>query len=1010
MQSKRDTGGGTQTPQSQASAFDWKTGNVILGVYEVAGELGQGGMGRVYRVRHRGWNTELAVKVPKMDGSLASLGYDLFEQECQLWVDLGWHPFIVSCHFVRRFAGVPLVFVELAEGGSLAEWIHKRRLYSGDERTVLRRVLQLATQSALGLHYAHVKGLVHGDIKPANILIGENGVAKITDFGLARVLSAQRGQRGSKSVPLALTPAYCSPEQARGEGLSRATDVWSWAVSVLEMLVGEVRWLSGQAAPMVLEECFGPQASTTHRRGVSRIPASLKDLLTACFVEDVTRRPPDMGAVVDRLRRISSDIFGGAAAGFEADAAGIEDVRTRIANFNNRAVSLIELGHVAEAEEMLRDAYLKLKDLPGEEASDAALAVSYNFCLLRLRHVSRTSAQTIRDLVPESADAQRRTFLVAMLMLEAGYLSETIALLEEVIAIESDYRVEALNIRAIALLLAGETRPALACLAEAERLAPQRLDYVRNMALAHYYDGRPDKALGLFRRLASVSVFDPEDAIRYAVALSAAGFRTHAAQWLWKSISAEDCPSSVALTAAELAEGAQTFLPWVAPVATGIEQIREHVARVCAAEPANLRARVDAETLPSRYGLRLGPEVRGRERVLLRKGDPSRIAGNLASSYSVLTKRFRWGNVSRFLTRLLLLALSGFPALMAAALLAWWVNPGGSAAIGALTVASFLTALLLTLRGTPSNSLLREVLRLAPFCLVPMALNALPVAQRFPPLLAATLPYLVPAVLAVFVIWQVVFQRLTSRARAFGGLSISGAFQEWKALLIDVFRRRDDDSLNRPSEDVTVSGMLQARLMQHVYSAVPLAIKSWRSLRSAFSGWQKHLLPQILALMYVIAYADPADDLYPYLPFLGMPLMLALFSPWLTLTLNVPASVYTAVRASETFISLHAPMLGMGEPLAGTLPVDQQRVILGSLAAAAALWFSWRAFCGCPEFIPEWDDCDPEPWDIRQVVDPLNIRKYAAPWQLVQPRGNARAADGTTGPARTEKPKRSPTG
>src|SRR5206468_8421393 len=166
----------------------------------------------------------------------------------ETWVGLGLHPHVVDCYYVRRIEGAPRLFVEYVDGGSLHDWIRQKRLRTLD------RVLDVAIQFAWGLHYAHEQGLVHLDVKPANVMITSDGVAKVTDFGLARArrlrhlsLAAPTGPaRSGETLSVegagGGTPAYMSPEQSGGHTLTRRADLWSWALSVLEMFAGQRTW------------------------------------------------------------------------------------------------------------------------------------------------------------------------------------------------------------------------------------------------------------------------------------------------------------------------------------------------------------------------------------------------------------------------------------------------------------------------------------------------------------------------------------------------------------------------------------------------------------------------------------------------------------------------------------------------------------------------------------------------------------------------------------------------
>ena len=332
-----------------APGTDWKPGEVVLGLYEVIGVLGQGGMGRVYRVRHQGWGLDLAAKVPLPEVLKAAGGADAFEREAETWVSLGLHPHVATCHYVRRVGDVPLVFAELVDGGSLLDAMRQRRL------TTLESILDVAVQTAWGLHHAHEQGLVHRDVKPANVLLTAEGDAKVTDFGLARGRGG-RGPRvhGAGAQTMTVegggggTPAYLSPEQAAGGAMTRRADVWSFALTVLEMFVGRRTWEYGLAAPEVLGE---------YRRGglalpgLPPMPDPVADLLAQCFQEEPTTRPRDLTSVAAVLRTAWEAATSRAYPRREPRGG-----RESADGWNNRAVSLVDLGRTAEARALWRRA------------------------------------------------------------------------------------------------------------------------------------------------------------------------------------------------------------------------------------------------------------------------------------------------------------------------------------------------------------------------------------------------------------------------------------------------------------------------------------------------------------------------------------------------------------------------------------------------------------------------------------------------------------------------------
>jgi WD40 repeat protein len=342
---------------------------VVLGLYEVK-QVHEGGMGLVYRVRHRGWDLDLAVKSPRADFFREERDKENFEREAETWVELGLHPHTVSCYYVRRIGGVPLIFAEYMPGGSLADWIHRGKLYAGSPEQALARALDVAVQFAWGLHHAHERGFVHQDVKPANLLLTPSGTAKVTDFGLARARAgtAERVVRGPLSSILVssggMTPAYCSPEQAQREPVSRRTDVWSWAVSVLEVFSREVTWTGGECAPDALEQ-YLRESPPEQRQPL--MPAEVADVLRRCLERRPQDRPGSMLEVAAELQDIYREVVGRPHA-----RPAPRPAQALAANLNNRAVSLLDLGR-EEAAEQLWDEALRVEPLHPESTYNRGL-------------------------------------------------------------------------------------------------------------------------------------------------------------------------------------------------------------------------------------------------------------------------------------------------------------------------------------------------------------------------------------------------------------------------------------------------------------------------------------------------------------------------------------------------------------------------------------------------------------------------------------------------------------
>ena len=449
-------------------AAEWKVGDVILDLYKVKYIHEGGGMGLVYRVHHRTWNTELAVKSPRIDYFRTEEQKDNFTRECETWINLGLHPHIVSCYYVRTLGGIPRVFAEYVEGGSLKEWIDSRKLYEGGPQTALKRILDVAIQTAWGLHYAHKQGVIHQDVKPANVLMLSDGMAKICDFGLAQARAAAGeslvvGVGHSILVSSGgMTPAYCSPEQANKQKLSRKTDIWSWAVSVLEMFVGEVCWQSGVVAPEVLKQLDQMRAEGVE---VPEPPDGLRELLQACFELDPTKRPKDMSEISRRMSEIYHSQLNEDYGRSEPAAAEVWPD-----SLNNRGVSLLDLGKAEEAERLWTEAL---------QIEPHHLEATYNLGLARWRTARITDIALFHDLQELAGRADPMAAFIASLKFREMRESEArasaaarVAVLRAQVLLESDDCEGAVSVLEAVWGAASKRPDVQASLADARRRLP----------------------------------------------------------------------------------------------------------------------------------------------------------------------------------------------------------------------------------------------------------------------------------------------------------------------------------------------------------------------------------------------------------------------------------------------------------------------------------------------------------------------------------------------------------
>ncbi|MEP6995619.1 MAG: serine/threonine-protein kinase, partial [Acidobacteriota bacterium] len=211
-----------------------------LGQYEILALLGAGGMGEVYRARDTRLHRDVAVKTLSGEAAPDAARFSRFETEARSACALN-HPSIVTIHEIGQAAAMPFIVMELVEGKPLREL-----LYAG--ALPVRRALQVAAQIADALAQAHEAGIVHRDLKPENVMVTKDGLAKILDFGLAKIDAHAHGDRGrrrdqtvTEEIPESAvvgTAGYMSPEQASGQPVDFRSDQFSLGLLVYEMLTG----------------------------------------------------------------------------------------------------------------------------------------------------------------------------------------------------------------------------------------------------------------------------------------------------------------------------------------------------------------------------------------------------------------------------------------------------------------------------------------------------------------------------------------------------------------------------------------------------------------------------------------------------------------------------------------------------------------------------------------------------------------------------------------------------
>src|SRR6266536_335933 len=210
-----------------------------LGPYEILTPLGAGGMGEVYRARDQRLRREVAIKVLAADLSADADRRKRFEQEARAASSLN-HPNIVTIHDIGSADGTVYIAMELIEGRTLRD-------LQNEELLPARKLLDLAYQIADGLAKAHAAGIVHRDLKPENVMVTRDGVVKILDFGLAKLLPREEGLSADSATAIQETRpgtvlgtvGYMSPEQASGKPIDFHSDQFSLGSILHEVATGK---------------------------------------------------------------------------------------------------------------------------------------------------------------------------------------------------------------------------------------------------------------------------------------------------------------------------------------------------------------------------------------------------------------------------------------------------------------------------------------------------------------------------------------------------------------------------------------------------------------------------------------------------------------------------------------------------------------------------------------------------------------------------------------------------
>lgn len=275
-----------------------------FGDYELESEIARGGMGVVYRARQKSLNRTVAVKLI-LAGQLATPeSVQRFRLEAEAAAQLH-HPGIVQIYEIGEHETQHFFSMELVEGLSLAECMGEFRLIgkasAAERRQQEQCIAELMARVARALDFAHQRGVLHRDLKPSNILIDEQGLPKLTDFGLAKLMGHESNVLTVASTVLG-TPGYLSPEQAAGRAeVTTSADVYGLGATLYELLTGRPPFVGASAV-----ETMWMAIEATPEQPRKLNPAVHRDLETIalrCLEKSPERRYATAGAVADEFQR-----------------------------------------------------------------------------------------------------------------------------------------------------------------------------------------------------------------------------------------------------------------------------------------------------------------------------------------------------------------------------------------------------------------------------------------------------------------------------------------------------------------------------------------------------------------------------------------------------------------------------------------------------------------------------------------------------------------------------------
>ena len=284
-------------------AFDLARGQLFAGRYEAIEILGQGGMGKVFKAFDRQINEVVAVKLIKPEISVNDSAIERFKNELKIARKIT-HRNVCRMHDIGEDAGLQYITMEFVAGEDLKRFVRRAGALSPG------RAINIARQVCAGLVEAHHLGIVHRDLKPQNIMIDQDGNAKIMDFGIARFSEMDRMTGSGVMIG---TPEYMSPEQADLKDVDARADIYALGIVLYEMLTGRMPFEGETALSVIIKhKTEKPKDVRTFN---SLVSPELAAVVAKCMEKDPARRFQTSDALSEELDRLEKSLSTGERVG-----------------------------------------------------------------------------------------------------------------------------------------------------------------------------------------------------------------------------------------------------------------------------------------------------------------------------------------------------------------------------------------------------------------------------------------------------------------------------------------------------------------------------------------------------------------------------------------------------------------------------------------------------------------------------------------------------------------------